>query len=168
MFFKNIDSWSPKQLRVYWLIFNIAYLCATLLAPIIIVGCRYEIFKYTSKYKLTGWGLVLAIFIFIVGIKTLSRVLKKLPESTHKEQVVKYTILGVKALAVPIFALIIMKLFKSNFDLAYNTLWWCLLSYSIGITIDYTCIMYLDREIEIRKIAKEKIEIDKRVELLKQ
>lgn len=167
MFFKNIDTWQPKQLRIYWLVFNILYLCATLVAPIIIVACRYDIFKYTSRYKLTGWGLALAIFVFVVGIKTLGKVIKKLPESTHKEQVLKYSILGVKAMCVPVFALIVMKLFKANFDLAYNTLWWVLLSYTIGIFIDYSCIAYIDRERELRKIAKEKIEIDKRVDLLK-
>ena len=60
-----------------------------------------------------------------------------------------------------------MKALKSDFDLAYSTLWWCLISYTVAIIIDYTCIKYLDREIDIRKEAKEKIEIDKRVELLK-
>jgi len=60
-----------------------------------------------------------------------------------------------------------VRLLKNDFDLAYNTLWWCLISYSCAIVIDYTCIKYLDKEIALRKTAKEKIEVDKRVELLK-
>jgi len=168
MFFKNIDQWTPHQLRLYRLIFTSLYLIATIVVPVIIVAFRYDIFKYTSRYKLTGWGLVLAIFVFVVGIRTLGKVINKLPEVTHKEQVLKYSILGIKAMCVPVFALIVMKLFKANFDLAYNTLWWVLLSYTIGIAIDYTCIMYLDRERDLREKAKEKIEVNKRVDLLSQ
>lgn len=163
MFFTDIANWTKSKLRTFWIVFNVLYLCATLVAPCIIVGCKYQIFVHVSQYKLTGWGMVLAIFVFIVGIRTLNKVLKNLPESTINEQRVKYTCLGVKALAIPIFVLIIMRLFKSNFDLAYETLWWCLLCYTIGILIDYLCIHYLDRELELRKKAKEVNEINKRV-----
>ena len=31
MFFKNIDQWQPKQLRIYWLIFNALYLSALII-----------------------------------------------------------------------------------------------------------------------------------------
>ena len=91
----------------------------------------------------------------------------KLPESTHKEQILKYSILGIRALFIPVLLIIAMRALKNDFDLAYNTLWWCLISYTAAIVIDYTCIKYLDREIDLRRTAKEKIEVDKRVELLK-
>ena len=167
MFFKDIDTWEQKQLRLFAIIFNGVYLLCSLVIPIIIVGCRYQIFHKVSEYRLTGWGWICAIVVAVVGIRTLGRVIRKLPESTHKEQILKYTILGVKALAIPILLLIAMRLLKNDFDLAYNTLWWCLVSYTAAIIIEYTCIKYLDREIELRKTAKEKIEVDKRVELLK-
>ncbi len=167
MFFNDIDTWTQKRLRLFALIFNALYLLGSLVIPIIIVGCRYQIFHKVSEYRLTGWGWICAIVVAVVGIRTLGRVIRKLPESTHKEQVLKYTILGVKALAIPILLLIAMRLLKNDFDLAYNTLWWCLVSYTAAIIIEYTCIKYLDREIELRKTAKEKIEVDKRVELLK-
>lgn len=163
MFFKDIADWNVKKLRAFWLAFNGLYLLATLVAPIIIVGCKYQIFVHVSQWKLTGWGMILAIFVFVVGIRTLSKVLKNLPDSTLNEQRLKYTLLGIKALAIPIFVLIIMKLFKSNFDLAYETLWWCLLCYTFGIVVDYGFIHYLDKELELRKKAKERNEIDKRV-----
>jgi len=162
MFFEDIATWEKSKLRTYWIIFNVLYLLATLVAPCIIVGCKYQIFVHVSQWKLTGWGMILAIFVFIVGIRTLNRVLKNMPESTITEQRIKYTALGIKALAIPIFVLIIMHLFKSNFDLAYETLWWCVICYAIGIIIDYTCIQYLDREKDLRKKAVEKNEIDKR------
>lgn len=166
MFFKDLDTWDTKKLRLFMLIFNGAYLLCSLIIPIIIVGCRYQIFSQAAK-RLTGWGWIIAITIAVVGIRTFSRVVKKLPESTHKEQIVKYSILGVKALAIPILLLIAMRLLKDDFDLAYNTLWWCLISYTVAILIDYTCIKFIDREYDLRRIAKEKIEIDKRVDLLK-
>ena len=163
MFFKNIDSWDRAKLRGTWLSLNILYFIATLLVPIIIVGCRYTIFDHVSKYKLTGWGLILAIVIAVVAVRTLNKAINKLPESTLNEQRLKYSLLGVKALIIPIFILIVLKLFKLNFDLAYSTIWWCLISYIVGVFIDYGFIHYLDQEIELRKKAKEKIEIDKRV-----
>jgi hypothetical protein len=167
MFFKNIDTWEQKRLRLNALIFNALYLVCSLVAPIVIVGCRYQIFHKVSQYRLTGWGWICAVCIAVVTIRVVKRVVNKLPESTHKEQILKYSILGVRALFIPILLLIAMKALKSDFDLAYSTLWWCLISYTVAIVIDYTCIKYLDREIDIRKAAKEKIEIDKRVELLK-
>lgn len=167
MFFNDIDTWTQKRLRLFALIFNALYLLGSLVIPIIIVGCRYQIFHKVSSYRLTGWGWICAIIVAVVSIRVIKKVVNKLPESTHKEQILKYSILGVRALFIPILLLIAMKALKNDFDLAYNTLWWCLISYSIAIIIDYTCIKYLDREIDLRKIAKEKIEVDKRVELLK-
>ena len=167
MFFNDIDTWTQKRLRLFALIFNALYLLGSLVIPIIIVGCRYQIFHKVSSYRLTGWGWICAIIVAVVSIRVIKKVVNKLPESTHKEQILKYSILGVRALFIPVLLLIAMKALKNDFDLAYNTLWWCLISYSAAIIIDYTCIKYLDREIDLRKIAKEKIEVDKRVELLK-
>ena len=79
----------------------------------------------------------------------------------------KYTLFGVKALIIPVGILVVLYFFKSNFDLAYSTIWYCLISYIVGVFIDYGFIHFLDRELELRKIAKERIEIDKRVENLK-
>lgn len=166
MFFKDIDTWEQKKLRIMWIVFNAIYLLFSLVIPIIIIGIKYQIFHKVSAYRLTGWGWICAIVIAVVGIKTLSKVIKKLPESTRKEQIVKYSILGVKALVIPILLLVVLKLMKNDFDLAYGVLWWCLLSYTFAIAIEYTCVKYLDRELDIRKEAKQKIEIDKRVELL--
>jgi uncharacterized protein YacL len=167
MFFTDIDTWTQKRLRLYALIFNALYLLGSLVIPIIIVGCRYQIFHKVSSYRLTGWGWICAIIVAVVSIRVVKKVVNKLPESTHKEQILKYSILGIRALFIPVLLLIAMRALKNDFDLAYNTLWWCLISYTVAIVIDYTCIKYLDREIDLRRTAKEKIEVDKRVELLK-
>lgn len=167
MFFKNIDSWSQKQLRIFYILFNILYYIFTLVIPIIIIGCRYEIFKKVSGYKITGWGLILISAVVFVAIRTLNKALNKLPDTTLNEQRLKYTLLGLKALIIPFFIVIVMGLLKNDFTLAYNTIWLCVIFFIVGIVVDYLFIKYLEREIDIRRKAKEKIEVDKRVELLK-
>lgn len=164
MFFTNIATWSQKKLRLYSLIFNLLYLVATAVVPIVIVGCRYQIFNYASKVKLTGWGWVCAIVVAVVTIRVLKKVISKLPESTLNQQRLKYSLLMVRALFIPILLIVAMAALKKDFDLAYNTLWWCLISYSVGILIDYLCILYLDRERQLREKADEQIEVNKRIE----
>ena len=160
MFFKDINKWDMKRLRLTALAFNCLYLIFTLIAPIIVVACRYQIFHKVSAYRLTGWGWVCAIVIAVVSIKILKKVVDKLPEITKSQQVLKYSILGIRALFIPILLLVAMKALKSDFDLAYNTLWLCLIFYTIGIVIDYVFIKYIDRAIEIRYKALEQKVID--------
>lgn len=167
MFFTDIDTWSQKKLRLYALIFNGLYLLCSLVIPIIIVGCRYQIFNYASKVKLTGWGWVCTIAVAVVSIRVIKKVINKLPESTLKQQRLKYTLLMVRALFIPVLLIIAMAALKNDFDLAYQTLWWCLISYACAILIDYICIKYLDREQELRYKAYELNEVNKRVENLK-
>ncbi len=167
MFFKNIDTWEQKTLRIAYILFTIAYYIFTLLIPVIIIGCRYEIFKKVSNYRLTGWGIILIVVVVFVAIRTLNKALNKLPETTLNEQRLKYSLLGVKALIVPIFIVIVMGMLKNDFTLAYKTILLCVIFFIIGIVIDYLFIKYLEREIELRRKAKEQIEVDKRVENLK-
>ena len=167
MFFKDINKWSMKRLRLYALAFNCLYLVFTCLAPIIVVGCRYQIFHKVSAYRLTGWGWICAILVAVVSIKVIKKVVDKLPEVTYKQQLLKYSILGVRALFIPVLLLIAMTALKSDFDLAYNTLWLCLIFYTIGIVIDYTCIKYIDRAKDIKIKAMEKIVIDDAVNELR-
>lgn len=160
MFFKDINKWSMKKLRLMSLTFTCLYLILTVAVPIIIVGCRYQIFHTVSRYSLTGWGWICAIIVAVVSIRVVKKVVSKLPEVTHKQQVLKYSILGVRALFIPILLIIAMSALKNDFDLAYNTLWLCLIFYTAGIIIDYSCIMYIDRAKEIKYKAMEKIVID--------
>ena len=167
MFFKNIDTWEQKTLRIAYILFTIAYYIFTLLIPVIIIGCRYEIFKKVSNYRLTGWGIILIVVVVFVAIRTLNKALNKLPETTLNEQRLKYSLLGVKALVIPIFIVIVMGMLKNDFTLAYKTILLCVIFFIVGILIDYLFIKYLEREIELRRKAKEQIEVDKRVENLK-
>lgn len=166
MFFNEIESWTQKKLRLYCLIFNGLYFLLTVLIPIIIIGCRYQIFT-SDKIRLTGWGWCLAIFISVVGLRIINRLVNKLPDTNKKQQQLKYTILGVRALFIPIAVIIAMVLLKNDFDLAYSTIWLVLMFFSFGIVVDYTCIKYLDKELYFREKAQERIEVDKRVDTIK-
>ncbi|MCR5112720.1 MAG: hypothetical protein K6A63_02155 [Acholeplasmatales bacterium] len=167
MFFNNIDTWSQKKLRIAYITFELLYYILTLVVPIVIVGCRYQIFVHVSRYKLTGWGIILISILLIVGVRSLNKGLNKLPDTTIKEQKVKYTVLGIKALIIPCAIVFVMSLLKDDFTLAYNTIWLCLIFFIAGILVDYLFIKYIEKEMELRHKAKEKIEVDKRVELLK-
>ena len=166
MFFNEIEQWTQKKLRLYCLIFNGLYFLFTVLIPIIIVGCRYQIFS-SDKVRLTGWGWCLAIFITVVGVRVANRLIKKLPDIEKKQQILKFTLLGFKALVIPVAVLVAMRLLKNDFDLAYNTFWWVLFSFIFGIVVDYTCIKYLDKELELRYIAQKENAVDVRKETLK-
>ena len=167
MFFKDIDSWEQKKLRLFYIGFNVLYYILTLMIPIIIIGCRYQIFKKVSSYRITGWGLILITSVVFVAVRSLNKALNKLPDTTLKEQRLKYTLLGFKALIIPIFIVIVMGLLKNDFALAYNTIWLCMIFFISGIFVDYLVIKYLEKEIELRNKAKEKIEVDKRAENMK-
>ena len=166
MFFNEIEQWTQKKLRLYCLIFNGLYFLFTVLIPIIIVGCRYQIFS-SDKVRLTGWGWCLAIFITVVGVRVANRLIKKLPDIEKKQQILKFTLLGFKALFIPVAVLVAMRLLKNDFDLAYNTFEWVLFSFIFGIVVDYTCIKYLDKELELRYIAQKENAVDVRKETLK-
>lgn len=167
MFFNDIDTWSSSKLRLWYIFSNVAYYILTLLIPVIIVGFRYKIFDHVSTYKLNGWGIIIITIVVVVAIRALNRGLNKLPDTTIKEQRVKYTILGLKALIIPGFIVVVMSLLKDDFVLAYNTIWLCVVFYICGIFVDYLFIKYFEKEIDFRNKAKDKIEVDKRVEVLK-
>lgn len=164
MFFKNIEEWDGAKLRLYTIIFNAIYFLFAGLIPIIIVGSKYSLFKKASSFRVSGLGIILIIIVAVTLVRALNKCINKLPESTIKEQRVKYTILGIKALILPFLAIIIMGLFKRDFTLAYNTAFKCVWSYAAAIVVEYTCILYLDRERDLRAKAKEQNEINKRIE----
>ena len=166
MFFNEIEQWTQKKLRLFCLIFNGLYFLFTVLIPIIIIGCRYQIFS-SDKVRLTGWGWCLAIFIVVVSVRVGDRLIKKLPETTKRQQMLKYTLLGFKALFIPVAVLVAMILLKNDFDLAYNTFGWVLFSFIFGIVIDYSCIKFLDKELELRYEAQKQNAIDVRKETIK-
>lgn len=164
MFFKNIAEWSRAKLRIYAIAFNVAYFLFAAIIPIIIVGCKYSIFRKASSFRISGWGIILTIIIVTTLVRTISKCINKLPETTLNEQRVKYSVLGIKAMIIPVVLIIIMGLFKRDFVLAYNTSYSCVISYLVAVIIDYLFIAYIDRELDLRKKAREQLEVNKRME----
>ena len=118
MFFTDIEKWKQSKLRLFCLIFNGIYFLFTVAIPIIIVGCRYQIFT-SDKVRLTGWGWVIAIFITVVGLRVVNKLVNKLPDIKKKQQILKYTILGIRALFIPVVIIIAMVLLKNEKFIKY-------------------------------------------------
>ena len=165
MWFDNIAEWSQKKLRVHFLIYGLVYIGLTLIAPIIIVGCKYDLLK-SSSTRLTGVGLILVVCVAVFLIKVIKRLLLKLPQDTKNEQIVKFTFLGVYSLILPVLALLLVQLIKQNVDLACETLTWCLGFIIGGIVLDHLTIKYLEAEYDFRQEAKHKLEVNKRIDTL--
>lgn len=163
MFFKDIASWSKK--KVFWMnvLFSAIYMVFMLLFPIAIIINKYGIGQKTEKDTiLTGWSLILIIFVLVVGIFALMKVLRKLPDETRKQQIFKYTLELIKDLILPVSGYLILSCFKSNFDLACTTASLCLISMIIGIMVDDLVLKYLDKELSFNKEIDHNAEIKKR------
>lgn len=164
MFFKDIVAWSQKKLRLLYISFVALYYIFTLIVPIIIIGVRYDLFARVSDNRVTGWCLIIILVIVILALRSLGKFLNKLPDLTLKQQRLKYTLMGVKALFIPIVIIILVNILKNDFSFAAITIVSCSGSFIAGIIVDYVCIKYIEKELELREKANEKIEIEKRVE----
>ena len=93
MFFKDIAEWSKK--KVFWMdvLFSAIYILFMIIIPIIIIAVNYGAGETVEKSKLlTSWSLVLILILAVVGIVSLSKLSRKLPDETYKQQVIKYTV----------------------------------------------------------------------------
>ena len=165
MWFNGIETWSQKKLRAHFLIYGLFYLAFALITPIVIVGIKYDLIKSNST-RLTGVGLILVVCIAIFLLKGVKRLLMKLPQEELKEQRVKFTILMIYNMMLPVGGILLLNLIKANVTLACDTLIKCLASIIFSIMIDYTTLQYLEVEFDLRREAKHRIAVNKRVETL--
>lgn len=161
MWFKNIENWSQKQLRREFITYGIFYLMFALIIPCIIVGVKYDLIK-SSSVRLTGVGLILVVVIAVFLLKGVKNILLKLPQEQHKEQCLKFTILMIYSLMLPIGGILLLNLIKTNVTLACDTLTKCLASFIFSIMIDYMSLKYLEVEFDFRQEAKHQLEVEKR------
>ena len=166
MWFKNIENWSQKKLKLTWLAYNIIYLILMLVAPIIIVQTNYKITKGGSTLTLVGLILILFISVFI--FRYGKRLLNKLPQAKKSDQVFKFMLLLVVALMMPILGLILIYLIRQNVEQACNTISYCLYSIIAGITLDHLSIKFIEAEFDLRSAATIDIEKEKRKATLTQ
>lgn len=136
-----------------------------LIAPIIIVGCKYDLFK-SSGTRLTGVGLIVVICVVVFVIKVVKRLLNKLPQEDKKQQTFKFVALMIYSLMLPVGGILLLHLIKTNVSLACDTIMWCLFSFMGGIVIDHLTLKYLEVEWDLRTDAKHQIEVNKRINTL--
>ena len=161
MWFKQLATWPQGKLRTHHLFYSILYLSFALVIPCIIIGIKYNLIK-SSSIRLTGMGMILVVILAVFLFKGVLKIFLKLPQDTHKEQLLKFNILMVYHLIIPIILLFLINLIKQNVMLACDTLTKCIASFITATIIDYTTLKYLEVEFDLRKEARHKIEVDKR------
>ena len=167
--FKDIETWRDKKVRLVWLSLEAISLILTVIAPVVTICIKYKLFEkaVSQERKLNGFLLVLIIVVGILILKTIKKVVNKLPEISTKEQWIKYSLNTMYAVSIPALACFVLMCFKDNFNLAYDTFIICLAFYTLGLIVDNLFIAFLDRERHLRKIADEKIEVQKRMNRVK-
>lgn len=166
MWFKDIATWSQKKLRTTFWIYKSIYFVLILLVPVIIVATRYQLIRNAST-RLTGIGLILVICFAVYAFEGIKNFVNNLAEVTKPQQLLKFNMGLVFALIVPILVMISIRLIKQNVNLACDTIVYSMFSIIGGIVIEYVAIKYLEAERTLRKDAQKKLEVDKRVEILK-
>lgn len=161
--FKDIQSWSNKKLFWAHLIVGLVYIGFMLIAPVITVSCKYELFITSEKVgKLSGFGILIVIIIGIVGIRALKNVVSNLPETTYGKMWFKVAMTTVYSLMLPILAVIVMGCFKDDFATAYETMKLVLIFFICGILVDKLVLSWIERERRLRNAGEEADEIDAR------
>ena len=165
MWFKEIENWSQKKLKIQWLIWNIIYLVLMIIVPVIIVSTKYNLSKESST-KLTLVGFILIIFISVFLFKYGKRLLNKLPQVKKGQQIFKFITMLFINIMIPVLGLILIHLIKQNVNLACETISYCLYSIIAGIVLDHLTIKFIEAEFDLRAKADEYIEVQKRVKKL--
>lgn len=168
--FKNIATWSNKKLKGISTLVNIVYIFLSLVAPIAVICFQYDLFKTESVEagkKLNGMFLVLIIAFAVVGLRAFIKTVNKLPDLTYKQQLLKYWLQLIFAIAIPALVVVVLLCFKSNFELAYDTTCICLIFYTSSIVVDKLFLSFIDRENKFRYDAQERLEIERRMGLMK-
>ena len=163
MFFKDIAEWSKR--KVFWMdiLFSAIYIVFMIVIPIIIIAVNYGAGETVEKSKLlTSWSLILILIVAVVGIFALSKLARKLPDETFKQQTVKYTLELVQRLILPVLGFVALHQFKVNFDIAYRVISWCIVSFICGILVDGLILKYIDKELSFNKELDHRAEIEKR------
>ena len=168
MFFQNIESYDKKKLRMLNAIFGILYFITSVIAPVIIVGINYELFKTTeATTKLTAVGIICVIVLGFYAYNKLKNAIDSLPQIKHNQQCFKFTIQMFTEMIPFIIISLLLFFARNEIDTAYKTFSQCMLVIFISKFIDGMFCKYLKAELELRYKALELVEIEKRKELVK-
>ena len=167
MFFSNIDSYSKKKMLILTIICNIIYVGLLVVGPSIVVGCRYAIFEAAStRYKLTGVGIILFVILGMYGYVKIKKVIRKLPEVKLSQQRVKFTLEMIFDV-LPLVLIIVAAVFtRDNVTKAFDTMLMCLGFFLGAIVFDGLFLKYIDAENALREKALMNKEVAKRESLV--
>jgi len=167
MFFSNIDSYSKKKMLILTIICNIIYVGLLVVGPSIVVGCRYAIFEAAStRYKLTGVGIILFVILGMYGYVKIKKVIRKLPEVKLSQQRVKFTLEMIFDV-LPLVLIIVAAVFaRDNVTKAFDTMLMCLGFFLGAILFDGLFLKYIDAENALREKALMNKEVAKRESLV--
>lgn len=167
MFFKNLETFDKKKLRMLNVIFGILYFIASVVVPIIIVGINYNLFQSVeAQTKLTAVGVICLIILGFYAYNKMKNAIENLPQLTHKQQCFKFTIQ--MFIEMMPFAIIGVLLFfaKNETQVAFNTFGACMIAIGISKLIDGLFCKYLKAEYDLRNKSLELVEIEKRKKLV--
>ena len=167
MFFKNLETFDKKKLRMLNVIFGILYFIASVVVPIIIVGINYNLFQSVeAQTKLTAVGVICLIILGFYAYNKMKNAIENLPQLTHKQQCFKFTIQ--MFIEMMPFAIIGVLLFfaKNETQVAFNTFGACMIAIGVSKLIDGLFCKYLKAEYDLRNKSLELVEIEKRKKLV--
>ena len=162
MLLGNLENWSNKRVWAAFYGLAVLFLALVLGGPIGMIAWKYDLFAKASEYRLTGWGMIIALTIGIVSVITIGFLVELLPENKPRQQAVKYFLQMLVALIIPVLFRYILYKLKVNFDLAYVTSCYCDYFIISGIFVYFTSLKSVIREIKLRHKAAELVEIEAR------
>ena len=144
MFLHNLENWSQRKLRIVYAFSSILLLGLQLVAPLVVICINYKLFKHTTEGNvINGFGLILIVVFSILGLKSFKKIIDKMEDVSHKEQMLKYSLQMLYAIAIPLLCVVVLLAFKDNFKQAYKTFCISLIFYTAGIFFDYMIMKFL-------------------------
>jgi len=163
MFWKDLENWDKKKYKTYKIICELVYFFLMVVAPTIIICCKYDVFTTVSTHKkLTAVGWIMVIVLGIYAYMKIRQVIKKLPDIEYKERVFKFTLEMIFTALPFILFMVAIVLVRDDLNLAFNTMLWCLISFTAAAIWDGLTLKYFVAEETLRNAAKTQKAVDKR------
>lgn len=164
MFFQNIQNWSKKLMWTVTALCYIAYFGLIVLAPIITIMVKYQVFSKAEETatRITGFGLVVFVVFGLAAYIFFKKAVTKLPKVSVNEQRFRFgleCLFDCLPLGIALYSLFVV---KDDINLAFSTAKYCLIFFLAGTLWNNLFIKFIDAEWEIRQGAKLDKEKEKR------
>lgn len=149
---ERLKNLSKSQMILVTVISYITYFLCTILAPVITICVKFNLFDAAkeSRLQISGWALVLLLIAAVVGLFIIKRSVNKMSDIRPANAYFKYTLQTISNLVLPVVILLLVELFKNDIALASSTLTLMCIYYIAGGVLDGAVISFIDRENKIR------------------